>query len=272
MNRFPVPYGILEDNFSVVGWQCSSSYEYGNAACNVQGKSQSPAPSDWETSLGAFEENAQNLCPTICFAFVGNGLTRGDGSDTDPCDQIAGVHCYVLGLGGVVDDQDALDNLCSAADSSGHLRGLEAEEIVFLKGSPTPSPSPTSGNNPVYADTQTLVYMINTMSHLVQDTTGGCKNVVAIDIEAGGGSFYPLDGYAVGTVAGGIPVRLEAAAMRFLVPNPSTQVPDRMQPLFYTIGGTNNALELTRFRGHFRSYSEGVHHGKAPNVPAGVSA
>ncbi len=31
-------------------------------------------------------------------------------------------------------------------------------------------------------------------------------------------------------------------------------------------------LELTRFRGHFRSYSEGVHHGKTPHLPTGVPA
>ena len=31
-------------------------------------------------------------------------------------------------------------------------------------------------------------------------------------------------------------------------------------------------MELTRFRGHFRSYSEGVHYGQTPNVPAGVPA
>ena len=62
---------------------------------------------------------------------------------------------------------DALDNLCSAADSGGHLKGIDAEEIVFLKG-PMPNPAPS----PHYADTQTFVYMINTMSHLVKYPNG----------------------------------------------------------------------------------------------------
>jgi hypothetical protein len=37
--------------------------------------------------------------------------------------------------------------------------------------------------------------------------------------------------------------------------------------------GANGPVELTRLRGHFRSYSEGVHHGKeAPQLPPGVPA
>ncbi len=131
---------------------------------------------------------------------------------------------------------DALDNLCSNADSGGHLRGIAAEEIVFLKGTaPEPNPSP------LYANTQTIVYMINTMSHLVNYSSGSpCVKMVAIDTEAAGGSFYPLGHYTQGTVALGIPVRMEATALRFLVPDPATLVPDRMQPFYFTIGGTNN--------------------------------
>lgn len=232
-SHFPPPYGILEDNFSVTGYACDLSYEYGDQACNNRGVSESPAPHDWETALGRFENSVQGNCPTTCFAFIGNGLTPGGGSNTGGCTNISGGHCYVTGEGGVVDDQDALDNLCAAADSSGHLRGIEAEETVFLKGN-------TTSGTPAYADTKTIVYMINTMSHLVSYTSGGCKNMVAIDIEASGGSFYPLNNYTPGTVSGGLPVRMEAAALRFLVPDPSTLVPDRMQPFFYTVGGTNN--------------------------------
>lgn len=232
--NFPVPFGIYEDHFAVVGdAPCYLSYEYGNEACNMQGNSHSPAPNDWETALGDFESNAEANCPTTCFAFVGNGLTPGGGADTKPCGQFEGAHCYATPDAGVVDDMDALDNLCSAADSGGNLRAITAEEIVFLKG-------PPGAGSPTYALPQTIVYMINTMSHLVNYTTGACKNTVAIDIEAAGGSFYPLDTYSPGTVAGGIPVRLEATALRFLVPNPSTLVPDRMQPFYFTIGGTNN--------------------------------
>ena len=33
-----------------------------------------------------------------------------------------------------------------------------------------------------------------------------------------------------------------------------------------------STMELTRFRGHFRSYSEGVHHGKTSHLPSGVPA
>ena len=35
---------------------------------------------------------------------------------------------------------------------------------------------------------------------------------------------------------------------------------------------TGTGLELTRFRGHFRSYSEGVQHVKTPYLPPGVPA
>ena len=189
--NFPTPYGILEDNLAVDGGPCSASYEYGDAFCNKRGTSASPAAVDWETALGDFEKNAETNCPTTCFAFIGNGLTPGGGQDTGLCNQgitIVNPHCYVTSAGGVVDDMDALDNLCSAADSGGNLRAIEAEEIVFLKG------TIISGvGTPIHADTQTIVYMINTMSHLVNYTSGGCANAVAIDIEAAGGSFYPLN-------------------------------------------------------------------------------
>jgi hypothetical protein len=133
---------------------------------------------------------------------------------------------------------DALDNVCSAADSGGNLRAIAAEEIGYLKGTPAPIGTPML--TPTYANTQTIVYMINTMSHLVNYTSGGCKNMVAVDIESSGGSFYPLPQYTPGSVSAGIPIREEATALRFLVPDPQTLVPDRMQPFCFTIGGTNN--------------------------------
>jgi hypothetical protein len=234
---FPAPFGIYEDHFAAVGGPCWDSYEYGQRACNVQGNSHGPDPNDWETALGDFETNAESNCATgTCFAFVGNGLTPGGGNNTAPCKTVSGSHCYATPEAGVVDDYDALDNLCSAADSSANLRGLTAEEIVFLKGPPV-----TSGpRTPAYANPQTIVYLINTMSHLVNYTSGGCENMVAIDIEAAGGSFYPLDFTTQGSVSGGLQVRMEATALRFLVPDPKTLIPDRMQPFYFTIGGTNN--------------------------------
>jgi hypothetical protein len=233
---FPTPFGIYEDHFSVTGEPCYNSFEYGRQACNVQGNSHSPDPNDWETALGDFEKNAEPCSTPTCFAFVGNGLTPGGGANTPPCSTVESPHCWAIPQAGVVDDMDALDNVCSAADSGDNLRGMTAEEIVFLKGTPVMSGSRV----PEYADTQTMVYMINTMSHLVNYATGACKNMVAIDVEASGGSFYPLDNTTAGTVAGGIPVRMEATALRFLVPDPTTLVPDRMQPFYFTIGGTNN--------------------------------
>jgi hypothetical protein len=236
-STFPTPFGIYEDHFSVTGEPCYNSYEYGRQACNVQGNSNSPDPNDWETALGDFQKNAEPCSTPACFPFVGNGLTPGGGANTPPCSTVVSPHCWATPEAGVVDDMDALDNVCSAADSGDNLRAIAAEEIVFIKGTPAPSGNPRV---PSFADTQTIVYMINTMSHLVNYTSGACKNMVAVDVEAGGGSFYPLNNTTPGTVSGGIPVRMEATAMRFLVPNPQTLVPDRMQPLYFTIGGTNN--------------------------------
>lgn len=258
--QFPIPFGISEDNYAVVGYECDLSYEYGNQACNVRGNSESPAPHDWETALGDFEKNAQTNCPTTCFAFIGNGLTPGGGSNTGSCSSISGGHCYVPGFGGVVDDMDALDNLCTAADTGGNLRALEAEEIVFLKGTP---------GSPFYANAQTIIYMINTMSHLVNYTSGGCANTVAIDVEASGGSFYPLNGYTAGTVSGGYQTRLAAAALRFLVPNPATLVPDRMRPLYFTVGGTNNHWSPTSDQCSTTTYCEIPYFFEETLVPQG---
>lgn len=116
----------------------------------------------------------------------------------------------------------------------GHLRAITAEEIVFLKGN-------LNSGAPVYADTQTIVYMINTMSHLVNYASPSpCANTVAIDVESSGGSFPGLPNYAAGSVIEGIPIREEATALRFLVPDLKTLVPDRMQPFYYQIGATRN--------------------------------
>jgi hypothetical protein len=41
---------------------------------------------------------------------------------------------------------------------------------------------------------------------------------------------------------------------------------------FRQVARRRRSLVLTRFRGHFRSYSEGVHYGKTTHVPAGVPA
>ena len=228
--NFPTPYGIFEDHFSVTGDPaCAGSYEYGTGPCNAAGH----ATSDWETALGDFEKVATN-CGSACLDFIGNGLTPGGGNDTGPCIKInTGTgECWASPDAGIVNDMDALTNLCSSADSAGHLRGIAAEEIVFLKGKTI--------NGQVSADPQTIVYMINTMSQLVTFTTGGCAHTVAIDVESSGGSFPGL-GYKDGSVAAGIPIREEATALRFLVPNPATLVPDRMQPFYYQIAATVNA-------------------------------
>ncbi len=243
--NFPAPFGILEDNINIYGYPCDASVEYGNAACNVLGNNAAHAPVDWETGLGNFANNIwkSSDCSTTCFSFAGNGLQPGGGINTGTCDNISGGHCFVSNFGGVVDDMDAIDNFCTAAygtNNNTNTQGLEAEEVVFLKGTPAPSPSPTSGNTPIYANTQTIVYMINTMSHIVQYTSGGCKNLNAIDIESAGGSFPGLYGYGPGTVQAGIPIREEATAFRFLVPDPTTLVPDRIVPFYYRISLTTN--------------------------------
>lgn len=268
--NFPVPYGIDEDHFAADGGggQCYQSQEYGGRACNVPGNSGSPEPYDWETALGGFESNAEANCmgtTGTCFPFIGNGLTPGSGQTTPPCNHSppppsTSTYCFATPEAGVVNDMDALDNLCAAADSNNNLEGITAEEIVFLKGTP-PSPVP--------ANTQTIVYMINTMSHLVNYTSGGCKKTVAIDVEAPGGSFYPLDGYAQGTVTGGISTRLEATALRFLVANPKTLVPDRMQPFYYTIGGTNNNWTPTTNSCNMSPYCEVPYMFEETLVPQG---
>lgn len=141
--------------------------------------------------------------------------------------------CWVPYEPGVVNDMDATDNLCAAADSNGHLKAITAEEMVFLKGN-------TTTGSPANALPETIVYMINTMSHLVNYTTGGCADTVAIDVESSGGSFPGLPNYGPGSIAAGIPIREEATALRFLVPNPATLVPDRMQPFYYEIAATVN--------------------------------
>ncbi len=222
----PGPYAVLADVMGL-GYPAEGTTEYGKSILNKPGTGKYNVGYDWETAHGNFVNGA---CPpggTICVPMIINALAPGDGSTPGPCANIVASHCYAAGGAGIIDDQDAIDNLCSSVTGN-NLVAMEFEEVTHLKLGNIPGPS-------------WLAYAVNTMANLVSHTSDGCQNTVAIDIEFSSGNLFCNCGYPAnggcGDIAGGIAWRTEALAWRWLVPNVDS-IPDKVQAKHLTIGGT----------------------------------
>ncbi len=226
ISDFPPPYGIFEDNASLlagisVGGFNDVSTEYGSGVrpsgfADRVGNSPYRETVDWETALGVFVNGA---CATGCRDMALNGVATGYGN-IGPCNVISNGRCHAHYQAGVIDDQVAIDNVCRAAPG-GNLKYFVAEQPIF---------GGRFGHQ--FMDSQTMTVEINTIANLYEHTAGGCANTKIVDIE-------PSNGEAgVGDVAGGYRVRVAALAFRWLVANPSTGIPDRVISFQYTIGRT----------------------------------
>ncbi len=226
-NDFPSPYGVMEDQASVfagivVGGSGEVSTEYGSGIkpsgfANLVGNSPYHAVTDWETALGVFVNGA---CGTTCLSFSFNGVATGFGN-VGPCKVIGNGHCHSQYSSGLIDNQAAIDNICQTV-TGGNLKYFMAERPIyagrfgfgFLNG-------------------QTVVVQINTSANLYSHTSDGCANAKIFDLEP---SYGPG---GLGDVTGGYRVRLEGLALRWLVANPSTGIPDRRLSMQYTEDGTS---------------------------------
>lgn len=223
---FPAPYGIFEDDASmlagiVVGGYGEVSTEFGSGTrpsgfANRVGNSPNHESVDWETALGQFVNGA---CRASCRDMALNGAATGAG-DIGPCDVISDGHCHNGYYAGVIDDQIAIDNVCRAV-SGGNLTFFAAERPIFAG---------RFGHQ--FMDSQTMTVEINTVADLYAHATGGCARTKIVDAEPSYGEG------GVGDVDGGHRVRLATLAFRWLVANPSTGIPDRVISFQYTVGRT----------------------------------
>ncbi len=229
---FPAPYGIMEDTagvlaYGVVGGAPGAkvSTEYGSGVnpsgfADQVGNSRYHDPTDFETAIGIFVNGA---CGRTCHNVAFNGVATGAG-DVGACSVIRGGHCHAAGSSGMIDDQAAINNICTRV-SGGNLKYMQAERPVF------------SGRFGIqFMDSQTIVMGINTISNLYSHTSGGCANTKIVDIEVSYGAGGP------GDIAGGYRVRLAALAWRWLVANPATGIPDRVTSQQTTVRGTPSEI------------------------------
>lgn len=227
----PAPYAIVEDVMGL-GYPAEFTAEFGRGVLlSRRGNGPGAVGYDWETAHGDFVNGA---CPTggTCYKMILNSLAGGAGSTPGPCGSSPGKivdgHCYADG-GGIIDDQDAIDNICSTVRGN-NLYALQFEEVTHLKKNKIPGPS-------------WLAYATNTMANLVTHTGDGCRNTVAIDIEfsSGDDSTCGKPNGGCGDTSGGIAWRTEALAWRWLVPNVDG-IPDKVEPFDFTIGGTSTEV------------------------------
>ncbi|MBV8530837.1 MAG: hypothetical protein JO104_05925, partial [Candidatus Eremiobacteraeota bacterium] len=227
VNDFPAPYGAMEDNAPVFAGIDVGTYagevttEYGSGSApsgfaNLIGKSPYHAATDWETAMALFINSA---CAVKCVDMAFNGVATGAGY-VGPCKDISNGHCHVPFAAGDIDNQAAIDNLCTTV-VGGNLAYMNAERPIF---------GGRFGFE--FMDSQTMTVEINTAANLYSHTADGCANTKIVDHEVSYGEG------GLGDVKGGYQVRLAALAFHWMVANPATGIPDRVVSLQETEGGT----------------------------------
>ena len=177
-------------------------------------------------------------CVPIIFNGIANQSTLAEAGN-DICNEgttLSNQHCHVDYYPGVIDDKIDLASICSQLTGT-NLRYLNLEgAIAGSRGATFPRD---------YNNYQSVTYEVNTIAGLYAHTTDNCSNTDIINEEtsyglSGGtscqGTGNPYCGLT--NVSGGWPIRVDATALRFLVPNPSTNLPDRVLQLYYTLADT----------------------------------
>ncbi len=229
---FPSPYGAMEDQAAVLAYvvvggggsgEVSTEYSSGtkpSGFANQIGKSKYHALTDWETALGIFVNGA---CVATCLNMAINGVATGYGN-VAACSVVSNGHCHGQYQSGDIDNQAAIDNICKAV-IGGNLKYLQAERPIFA-----------GRFGFEFMNSQTMTFDINTAANLYSHTSDGCATTKIVDIETSYGEG------GLGDVSGGYRVRLAALAYRWLVPDPSTGIPDRVISDQLTEDGTSNEV------------------------------
>ncbi len=227
-NDFPSPFGVMEDQASVPAWLYVGgsgvvTTEYGSGTkpsgfATQVGNSQYHAATDFETAIGLFINGA---CSSKCVDVALNGPASGAGN-IGPCSVIRNGHCHGQGDSGSIDDQAAIDNICKEV-AQGNLTYFVAERPIWMG---------RFGFG--FLNSQSMTFAINTSANVYSHTSDSCAATKMVDLET---SYGPG---GLGDVSGGYPNRIAALAYRWLVPNPSTGMPDRVISSQYSEGGTGS--------------------------------
>jgi hypothetical protein len=269
---YPNGYGVYEDNSTQTGQvivgiasphgltseEFSNGWNSGRTGfADRVGNGRYAHGVDYQTALAYFVNGA---CRAVCLPVVYNGGAPCCG-DIKGCAVVEDGRCHDPYFANFVDDQFTYTNLCANV-RRGNLLAIDLENVFMHKR--------REGRYPV-ADTQTLIGMINSFAGFVRHTSDGCRNTVLSDFEYGFGPGGP------GDITGGIEVRTLALAMRWLVPDPDTGVPDRIIPHYGTIGGPIGTADEAPYyfeetfvpHGPLKSVSPFVWNGRTPTVGGG---
>ncbi len=218
--------GIYEDDTKLLGdvvvgkaWKGGRvSTEYGSGFppgfANRIGNSSYAQHVDYATALALFTNAA---CQSKCLPMAYDGAGPSS-SDLTACNIIGAGHCHSAYFANFIDDQINFATLCAGLTSQ-NLRYAEMEVPILHY-------------NDAIANAQTLIGMINTFAGVQTHTTDSCRRLVLVDFELGYGPG------GVGDMAGGIRVRTLVTAMHWLVPNPETEIPDRVIYKYGRVGRT----------------------------------
>lgn len=218
--------GIYEDDTKLLGevivgtaWKggdVSSEYGAGYPPASAKDVGNSPYAQSvsYETALALF---ANGACQRKCLPMAYDGAAPSS-SDLTPCSIIRRGHCHSPYFANFIDDQVDFGALCAALTSS-NLKYAEME-------------APILHYNHTVADGQTLIGMINTFAGIQSHASDNCADLILVDYEVGYGPRGP------GDITGGTRVRTLITAMHWLVPNPRTQIPDRVIYKYGRVGDT----------------------------------
>jgi hypothetical protein len=200
-------------NFSMVSTEYGSGISPSGFATHV-GDSPYNAGIDYETALAHFSNGA---CRAVCLPVAYNDAGPCCG-DILGCSDISNGHCHDQYYADFIDDQFNYANLCTSLTGT-NFRYLEFENPVLHK-------------NLKIADALTLIGLINSFAGFQAHVSDGCAKSKLVDFEYGYGTG------GIGDIRGGIAVRSLALALRWLVPNPATGMPDRVIAKYGRIGLT----------------------------------
>jgi hypothetical protein len=222
----PAGWGLFEDTTQMTGqFACGSSgqtttTEYGigyhggiTQICNqIATGSSFNVGIDHLSALGVWAAR-------INYPVWMNGTASCCG-DPSGCSVIASGHCHDPYYADLIDDAWAYHNACARAN--GNLKYLLWENVIMHKVNGGVWPLAGSGS---------LIELINSMANVQNDPA--CNGMNIVDFEYGYGTGGP------GDLSGSAAVRTLVAAMHWLVPDPATQIPDRV--LYEYLGITCNS-------------------------------
>jgi hypothetical protein len=237
----PPHYGLNEDQgtvacANVVGYAPHSSQEYSSVTkgqpCNQVGDSLYAEPFDW---LRAHSNMLNKACQAICAPILFNDGAPCCG-DIGPCANISGGHCHESFWPDDIDDQFQYQEICNNT-TGGNFLGVIWENVGMHK--------PVGMVYGPTIDAATTVVLMNTAARFYNSPNCRTPVTYILDYE------YDFGLNGIGDITGGIAERVLSFAIRNIVPNPVTGIPDSILhlagPLNSTQAGGTDTNEAPYF-------------------------